>query len=339
MTIIATAPQFEGGRSIGARNVEYPEPGEGQLLLRVAANAICGTDREQYFDGSAVVPGHEAAGIVAQAGAGTTTPVGTRGVVFLMDYCGACRSCRLGATNQCLAKRADMGFTDDGGYGPYELVHESNFFRVSDAVELGTATMLLDVMGTSGHALARAELVRPDIESVYIAGAGPIGLGLLVMAKLRYGQDMPVHISDVSPWRLDFAAGFGGIPVDASDPSAITAIGSPDIAFDSSGKEAARRAAMDILGKRGALVCVGHGEGLTLNVSKDLLAPEHAVLGSEYFRYDEMAGNLALLEQHGDLIGRVISHRFPVDQISEAFELFLSGETGKVLIVQEGADA
>jgi threonine dehydrogenase-like Zn-dependent dehydrogenase len=335
MTITATAPRFDGDRAIGFAERQYADPGEGQLLLRVGANALCGTDREQYFSGSSVVPGHEAAGVVAATGVGTSTAVGTRGVVFLMDFCGACRSCLIGATNQCLAKRADMGFTDDGGYGPYELVHESHFFPISDGIELGNATMLLDVMGTSGHALARAELVRPDIESIYIAGAGPIGVGLLVMAKLRYGADFPVHISDVSRWRLDFAETFGGIPVDASKAGSIAAVGNPDIAFDSSGKEAARRLAMDILGKRGALVCVGHDEGLSLDVSTDLLAPEHAVLGSEYFCFDEMPANLALLEANQDLISRVISHRFPVAQIAEAFTLFMSGETGKVLITQE----
>ena len=334
MSITTTAPRFQGDGVIQFEPVGYGEPGEGQLLVRVAANAVCGTDRQQYFEGSSVIPGHEAAGVIEAAGPGTTLPVGTRGAVYLMDYCGACRSCLLGATNQCLNKRADMGFTNDGGYGPYELVHESNFFPISDAIEIGNATMLLDVMGTSSHALRRAELVRPDIESAYIAGAGPIGLGLLVMARLRYGDGVPVHISDVSPWRLNFAESFGGIPVDASDPRAITAIGHPDVAFDSSGKETARRAALDILGKRGALVCVGHGETVTLDVSKDLLAPEHAVLGSEYFRYDEMPANLALLEAHQDLISRVISHRLPVERISEAFEIFLSGETGKVLITQ-----
>jgi len=335
MSITAIAPRFDGDGAISFREHDYADPGEGQLLLQVAANAICGTDRAQYFGGSEVVPGHEAAGIVHEAGPGTATAAGARGVVFLMDYCGSCRSCRLGATNQCLAKRADMGFTHDGGYGPFELVHESNFFPVPDDVELGTATMLLDVMGTSSHALSRAELVRPDIESVYIAGAGPIGLGLLMMARLRYGADVPIHISDVSPWRLRFAESFGGIPVDARDPGAITAIGAPDVAFDSSGKEAARRAALDILGKRGALVCVGHGEGLTLHVSDDMLAPEHAVLGSEYFRYDELTANLALLEAHQDLIGRIVSHRFPVTHIADAFAAFLSGETGKVLVTQE----
>jgi threonine dehydrogenase-like Zn-dependent dehydrogenase len=335
MTRTALAPRFTGSGVITAAEHEYPDPGPGELLLRVAANAICGTDREQYFQGSAVVPGHEAAGVVAAAGPGTSTAVGTRGAVFLMDYCGSCRSCLLGATNQCLAKRADMGFTHDGGYGPYELVHESNFFAITDGIDIVNATMLLDVMGTSGHALSRAELVRPDIESIYIAGAGPIGVGLLVMAKLRYGDGVPVHISDVSPWRLSFAESFGGIAVDASDPRALASVGSPDVAFDSSGKEVARRAALDILGKRGALVCVGHGETLTLDVSKDLLAPEHAVLGSEYFRFDEMAANLTLLERHQDVISRVISHRMPIEQLSEAFELFLSGETGKVVVTQE----
>lgn len=334
MTRTALAPRFTGAGSIEFADREYPDPGPGQLLLAVQANALCGTDRHQYYDGSSVVPGHEAAGTVLQAGEGTGTPVGTRGAVFLMDFCGECRSCKYGATNQCFAKRADMGFTHDGGYGPYELVHETNFFPITDDIEIGNATMLLDVMGTSAHALGRAALVRQDVESVYIAGAGPIGLGLTVMSKLKYGADVPVYISDVARWRLDFAETFGAVPLLADD---ISAAGHPDVAFDASGKESARRAALDIIGKRGALICVGHGEGVTLNASDDLIGPEHAVLGSEYFRYDEMPGNLALLSAHQDLIARVISHRFPVSDIAEAFRLFLAGETGKVVITQESA--
>ncbi len=332
MTRTALAPRFTGAGTIEFADHEYPDPGPGQLLLAVQANALCGTDRHQYYDGSSVVPGHEAAGTVIQTGEGTTTPVGTRGAVFLMDFCGECRSCKYNATNQCFAKRADMGFTHDGGYGPYELVHESNFFPITDDIEIGNATMLLDVMGTSSHALGRAALVRQDVESVYIAGAGPIGLGLTVMSKLKY--DVPVYISDFSTWRLEFAESFGAIPLLADD---LTAAGHPDLAFDASGKESARRAALDILSQRGALICVGHGEAITLDVSRDLISPEHAVLGSEYFRYDEMPGNLALLQEHQELIGRVISHRFPVADIAEAFRLFMAGETGKVVVTQDGA--
>ncbi|GAB3843013.1 ABC transporter permease subunit [Dactylosporangium cerinum] len=226
----AIAPTFVGEGKIELREHTYRDPGPGELLLAVGANAICGTDREQWFEGSAVVPGHEAAGTVVAAGEGTTVAEGTRGAVFLMDYCGTCHSCRLGYTNQCLAKRNDMGFTADGGYGPYEIVHESNFFAVPDSVTAAEATLLLDVMGTSGHALGRIHRMREDVESLYVAGAGPIGLGILVMARIRYGTDVPVYVSDVSPWRLAFAEELGATPVDATRPVTLTGV---DAAIDS----------------------------------------------------------------------------------------------------------
>lgn len=332
----AEAPSFRGEGKIVFVDREYGDPGPGELLVRVQANAICGTDREQYYAGSDVTPGHEAAGTVELAGSGTATAEGTRGAVYLMDYCGQCRSCRLGHTNQCLNKRADMGFTSDGGYGPYEVIHESNFFPVPDDVSAVEATLLLDVMGTSGHAISRVDQMREDVESIYVAGGGPIGLGVLVMAKLRYGNDVPVFLGDISEWRLDYAEQLGAIPVDASDSDHIVAtVGTVDAAFDSTGKESARRAGMAVLGKRGVLVCVGHGERLSLDVSSDLIAPERALLGSEYFRFNEMPRNLALLRDHRDKLARVITDIYPVAQIGQAFETFFSGRAGKVVVTQD----
>ena len=331
MPITTDAPRFLGDGRIRVEEHTYRDPGDGELLVKVAANALCGTDRSIYLNGTDIIPGHEAAGVIADVGPGSRTAVGTRGVIYLMDYCGSCRSCLIGATNQCTAKRADVGLTSDGGYGPYATVHETNFFPVGDDLPLATATMLLDVMGTSSHALHRAELVRPDIESIYICGAGPIGLGLLVMAQIRYGVDFPIYISDLSDWRCEFARTFGATVVDASSVRDLA----PDIAVDSSGKEAACRAALTSLSKRGALVCVGHGEGLTLDVSADLIAPERAVLGSEYFRFDELAHNLVLLQENEELVSRIITHQLPVARLSEAFDLFLSGKTGKVVVLQD----
>ncbi|MFB2596318.1 alcohol dehydrogenase catalytic domain-containing protein [Herbiconiux sp. P17] len=337
MTITALAPLFPGDSRIEFGQREYRSPGPGELLIRIGANAICGTDRNEYFRGTTIVPGHEAAGVVAEAGENTSLPVGTRGAIYLMDFCGACRACRLGATNQCSAKRQDVGQSSDGGFGPFALVHESQFFPIPDELSLVEATMLLDVMGTSTHALRRSELVRADAESLYVAGAGPIGLGLVVMAKIRYGSDFPVYVSDVSPWRREFAATFGAIPLDALDADAISAV-QPDLAFDSSGKQLARETALHALSKRGSLICVGHGEGLTIDVSNDLIAPERAVLGSEYFRFDEMPDNLETLLTNREVIGRIVTHRMPVEKLPEAFELFLGGETGKVVVTQDGAE-
>jgi threonine dehydrogenase-like Zn-dependent dehydrogenase len=331
----ASAPKFVGDGKIVFADREYPDPGPGQLLLSVEANAICGTDREQYYEGSECVPGHEAAGTVLAGGEQTSTPTGTRGAVFLMDYCGACRSCLAGYTNQCLAKRNDMGFTADGGYGPFEVIHETNFFGVPAELTGAEATLLLDVMGTGGHALGRITRMREDVDSLFCAGAGPIGLGILAMAKARYGQDFPVYISDVSPWRLRFAESLGGIPVDVRERNAMSQLGDIDAAIDSTGKTAVRESIIGVLGKRGVLACVGHGEGLSLSVSPDLIATERTVMGSEYFRYAEMRDNLDLLLTNREYFGKIITHQMPRSQISEGFELFLAGETGKVVIVGE----
>ena len=124
-------PVFAGNKQIKFGEKAVPQPGAGQLLLRVHANALCGSERPQFFDGTPTTPGHEAAGTVVAVGPDTRTAVGTPGVVFLMDFCGQCRSCKLGFTNQCLQKRGDMGFNKDGGYGQYELIHESIFFPAS----------------------------------------------------------------------------------------------------------------------------------------------------------------------------------------------------------------
>lgn len=333
-------PHFIGGRKIDVIRKPVPKPRRGELLLRVKANALCGSEFSQFKNGSNITPGHEAAGIVVAVGAETRTPVGTPGVVYLMDFCGECRSCRLGFTNQCLNKRADMGFTCNGGYGQYELIHENIFFPIPANLPFAEATMLLDVLGTTSHAIERARLVhRDEITSIVVSGAGPIGLGSLASAKIILGMDVPVFITDLSPYRLEIARKLGGIPIlitDTSLSSVLQANGKTkvDVAIDTSGKTAGRRTAFDALDRRGVLVCVGHGEELNLTISPDMIAPERAVLGSEYFTYSELTKSLERLQMHFDYLQPIITHRYNVAMIQEAFETFFVGSTGKVIIEQ-----
>jgi threonine 3-dehydrogenase len=337
--ITMKSPHFLGGGRIEFIEKAVPEPGPGQLLIQVKANALCGSERPQFYNGSEVIPGHEAAGIVAAAGPETHTPVGTPGVIYLMDFCGQCRSCRQGFTNQCLDKRGDMGFNKDGGYGQYELVHEAIFFPVNDDIPLTETTMLLDIMGTGGHAIKRGQLVHPDIQSLVITGAGPVGLGVLAMAKLLLRNSITVLLTDLIPYRLKLAEQLGGVPIQLGEQTlqeGLQAHGldAVDVAIDTSGKGMARQTCMDALAKRGVLVCVGHGEGLDLNASRDLIAPERAVLGSEYFSYNELPENLELLHANRAYLSQIVTHRYGVDRIQEAFEVFFSGDTGKVVIEQ-----
>jgi threonine dehydrogenase-like Zn-dependent dehydrogenase len=332
-------PRFVGAGKIVFGETLVPEPGPGQLLVKVGANALCGEEREQYESGTDITPGHETAGVVVAAGDGTRTPVGTRGVIYLMDFCGECRSCRAGATNQCQAKRAEMGFNRDGGYAPYEVVSERIFFPVDADIPLADATLLLDAMGTGGHAVRRALALRQDIETVLVSGAGPVGLGVAAMCRLLLGEDVHVAVADVSGYRLALAQTLCACVVDlreetVSEGLVRNGMARVDVAIDTAGKAAARVEGLLALAPRGVLVCVGHGEALSIDVSPELIAPERAVLGSDYFPFADLAANLALYRSHRDYIGRIITHRYNVSEIQTAFETFFSRQAGKVIVEQ-----
>lgn len=331
-TISASAPFLRGGGRIENDLVSYEPPGPGQLLLRARANALCGTDRGIYEHGNAVVAGHEAAGEVIGAGAGTTTEVGTRGVVYLMAYCGSCASCSRGLTNLCRDKHGDIGLNRHGGLGPYVLVQERSFFPIDDDVPFPLATMLLDVMGTNGHVLDRAERTLPEIRSLHVVGAGPVGIGTLVMARIRYGDALPITVSDVADWRLRFATSLGASTV--LHPEDVATSEPVDLAVDTSGRTAARQAAFARLERPGTLVCVGHGGELSLHVSPDLIASERTVLGSEYFPFADLERNAALLRRHREAIAAIITDELDVAELDQAFATFLSGRSGKVVVTQ-----
>ncbi len=82
-----TVPRFLPGGQIDFVEKPVPRPGPGELLLRVRANALCRSELGQYRSGTYVTLGHETVGVVAAVGPDTSTPVGTLGAVFLMDYC------------------------------------------------------------------------------------------------------------------------------------------------------------------------------------------------------------------------------------------------------------
>jgi threonine dehydrogenase-like Zn-dependent dehydrogenase len=233
-----------------------------------------------------------------------------------------------------------MGFNRDGGYGVYELVNENIFFPVPADVTPTEATLLLDIMGTGGHAIRRAQMVHDDIQSILIPGAGPIGLGILAMAKLMLGEHVPVVLSDVVPYRLDLAEKMGGLPILATEMSLADGlrrhgIDAPDIVIDAAGQERVRDEAMALIAHRGAMISVAHGGGVSIkSLYGDFVNRELSLVGSEYFSYNEMPGNLELLLANRAYLNQIVTHRMGVDEIQRAFELFFEGRTGKVIIEQ-----
>lgn len=166
--------------------VADPAPGTSEVIVRVTACSICGSDVHGFHGKHPrlVFPrilGHEFAGEVVGLGAGVAgVTVGTRVCCDIDISCGACGPCREGRGNIC-EKLRTMGFDRDGGYAEYVAVPAANLYRLPDNVSYDQAAAV-QVLGISYHAVAHRVRPRPG-ESVAVIGAGPIGLGAALIAK------------------------------------------------------------------------------------------------------------------------------------------------------------
>ncbi|CAA9572154.1 MAG: hypothetical protein AVDCRST_MAG49-3740 [uncultured Thermomicrobiales bacterium] len=290
-----------------------------------------------------MTPGHEVSGTVVEVGAGATVAVGARGVVFLVAYCGECRMCHAGGRGACIAKRGMVGFDRDGGFAEYVAVPERCFLPVDDRIALDDAALLLDATGTALHALRRAGATARPPESALVMGAGPVGLGCVL--ALRATGVREVLAVDIAPFRLAFAERLGARPV-AGGAEAVDGVrrllpGGPPLVIEASGNPAGQRQALDLLAPGGTMVAVGHTRvPLEVWTSRDLIQSEKTILGSEYFDPGEFGPNQQLVLDGRLDPAALITHRFPLAEIEEAYRLFWAGETGKVLICPGGiADA
>lgn len=330
------AGRFLGEGRIALESRQVPAPGPGEVLVRVHACATCGSDRPAWEHGSSITPGHEGSGTVVACGPGATLPIGTRGAIYLVAYCDACRMCRRGETGACLRKERMIGFTHDGAYAEYVAVPERCVLPIDPEMDLDNANMLLDVLGTTFHAIRRSRVAPDQIFAACIMGAGPIGQGAII--ALRGLGVSNIYAVDINPFRLEMATKLGAQAIDGREGNVVQRIRAavpdgPDLVLEATGNQVAQRQAIDMVAADAPVVVVGHSPNpFEVRSSVDLIAQEKLLIGSEYFGVAEYPDNLAMLRMgHVDPMP-VITHRMPLDQIEEAFKLFWSGATGKVLI-------
>lgn len=331
------AARFHGGGRVSVVQVAIPTPGPGDVLLRVHANALCGSDRDAYHHGSDVIPGHEIAGIVVRMGDDVQDiEAGDRGVVYLVDYCGACRACQAGSPNMCLSRRAMVGFTQDGGLAEMVRVPGRCFLPVPADIELDAATALLDLFGATLHAFRRAGREVADAD-VAVAGCGPIGIGAIAVAVALGARS--VHAFDVVPYRLRLAEALGAMVVDgrSSDPVQVIREQVPNgcaIVIEAAGRPETQRMAIGLAGPDGRVVIVAHsGAPLALQTSADLIQFERALIGSEYFPLGSFHESLYLVQAGRLDPGPLLTHRYSLDDVQIGYDAFFGGDTGKVLVL------
>lgn len=246
--------------------VPTPEPAAGEVLLRVGACGVCGSDIPRIFVKGTyrfpTIPGHELAGAVERVGAGVDPAlVGKAAAVFPLIPCRACALCEVGEYAQC-ADYNYLGSRCDGGFAEYVRVPTWNLLLLPEGVSIEEAAMT-EPAAVAVHALRQAGIDIGD--AVLIMGAGPIGLMLAMWAR-AWGAGK-ILLADIDDKKLAFARGLGFDDTCnvretelTSWVSDITGAGA-DLTVEASGSSAAFEQCMLAARVFGRVVLMGNPEG------------------------------------------------------------------------------
>ena len=329
------AAYFRGDGIIALVEVDRPEPGPGELLVRVAANGLCGSDHKALERGHTTIPGHEVVGTVVGKGPGCETGVGARVAAYIPLYCGECRFCEQGAENLCPHKAGLLGWSTDGGYAEFMLLPDRNALKLDDGIAFGEGVLLLDTLGTSGHALRLARAW--ESETALVIGAGPIGLGAVEMLKAFGVPD--VYVSEISPYRREAAAAFGAVSIDPRSEDLVDRIQADtrygvDLVVEAVGSWPTIQSSLDLVRPGGTINLVGEHWGRI-----DLERPKSAwmindltLIRSFYFPISEFEENQQMILEGTLDVASLASHTFSLEEIEDAYERFGAGQALKVLV-------
>lgn len=253
-------------KTVVVEDVPIPEPGPGEVLVKVAFCGICHSDLS-LINGTfpaqrpVVTQGHEASGTIAKLGAGVDGwTVGDRVVVAAGRPCGGCPNCRRGDVGNCLRLQL-MAFAYDGAWAEYTVALAAGLTRVPDNVPLEQAAILADAVSTPFGAVVHTGKVGIG-ESVGVWGVGGIGTHIVQLSRLVGAA--PIIAVDINPVVRDRALELGADHAfDSRDPDLKTKIADVtggrglDVAFDAVGLKVTFEQALDCLTVGGRMVGVG----------------------------------------------------------------------------------
>ncbi len=331
--------------------VEKPAPGPGEVLIKVAAAAICGTDMHYYQWNQAAVDfgtkyniqfpmvlGHECAGTIVELGPDVSSlKVGQRVSVETHIPCGTCFHCQNDMSYNC-SNMSIYGTSCDGCFAEYAVVPAKVAFVLPDGLSFEEGA-LLEPGGVAMRAVEEAH-VQPG-DTVVVNGCGPIGL--LSVLLLKAGNAANVIAVDMDEYRLGLAAKFGAITIDIKKQDPVEEIrrltaarGGADVVLEQSGAAAAYQTIFEYLRCEGRLVTVGHPGGpVSINIMRDFNTKGLQLKGVFGRRIWSTWWNLtSLMESHRVNLTDVVTHRFPMSECNAAFEQNTKG-SGKILFISE----
>ncbi|MFQ5571836.1 MAG: zinc-binding dehydrogenase [Rhodothermales bacterium] len=330
------------GEMLEIKEVPRPTPGPGQVLVKVAACGVCHTDLHYIehgvptFKPPPVILGHEASGTVAELGEGVDgLDVGTRILVPAVVTCGKCRFCRMGRENICTSM-VMFGNHVDGAYAEYFLAPAKDVFSLPDSVPLEEGSVIADAISTPYHAVVNRGNVRAG-DVVVVFGCGGVGINAVQMAATCGAKVIAV---DISEKKLDWAKAFGASEcVNASEHARVSKVikkltgGGADVAFEVIGRPETIEAAFDCVRPGGRLVVVGYTDKpVSLSAAK-IMFREVEVVGSLGCRPVDYPRIIQMCAEGNIKVKDMVTHRFGLEDISEAFRLMHTGESLRSIVI------
>ncbi|MHA3979594.1 L-threonine 3-dehydrogenase [Halovulum sp. GXIMD14794] len=328
-------------KGLWMENVPVPEPGPGDVLIKVHKSAICGTDVhiwewDEWASATVPVPlvtGHEFMGEIVDMGAAARKY--TKGQRVSGEghiVCGICRNCRAGRGHLCRNTQG-VGVTRPGSFAEYICLPESNVVPIPDDVPSEIAA-IFDPLGNAVHTALSFDLVGED---VLVTGAGPIGImGALVAQRAGARK---VVITDINPGRLKLARSMGlehAIDTSKQDLREVMRdIGMTegfDVGLEMSGAAPAMRQMIDTMNNGGKVALLGiapAGFAIDWHPVIFKMLTIKGIYGREMY---ETWYKMIALVQGGLDLAPLITHRLPIDRFREGFDAMRNGTAGKVVM-------
>ena len=309
-------------------DVDTPEPGRNEVLVRIHAAGVCGTDLH-ILDGMIkpdpypMTLGHEAAGVVQASGEGVQgLQPGDRVAIYNKIFCGHCEQCLKGRQNICDNEADQLGFNRDGGDADYVVVPEQNAVAVPEGVDLATAAVLTCAGMTAMHATKLSNLRIGD--TAVVDGIG--GVGILVVQAAAHAGARVIAVAD-SQDKLQLARDHGaseGLLVDTPEaydglPTGVRGLTGgrgTDVFFELVGTTRSMAAGIRTLAKGGRFVSTGYTDEQIEIHPIEFILPESSFISTVAATRLDLQDAIALAAAGAMTVP--IAGTFPLTGISEA---------------------
>jgi threonine dehydrogenase-like Zn-dependent dehydrogenase len=332
---------FLGKNKIGIEDVVKPRAGTGEAVIRVTLTTICGTDlhivRGEYPVAPGLVIGHEPVGVIEELGEGVNGyQIGDRVLVGAITPCGQCRACLSGHASQCGHEGGyealggwRFGNTIDGAQAEYlNVPHaQANLSKIPDELSDEQVVLLADIASTGFAGAESADIKIGD--SVVIFAQGPIGLCATAGAKLR-GASLIIGV-DGDESRLAMSKRMGAdVTLDYRDVDVVAEVrrltsGGADVAIEALGTQQTFESALRSLRPAGTLSSLGVYSG-KLQIPYEAFAAgigDHRIVTTLCPGGKERMRRLMEIVRSGRVdLAPLLTHTFPLERISEAYDLF-----------------